>query len=121
MKLLVFYYIPFFLYLITVFMLSIVPIQKSFTSVSNMDKIVHFAIFSILAWLFYRIIEQIYREKTPLLVPFVMLCTYAAINESFQIFIPERHSCFYDFIANVAGIIFVSIVYFIRKHTVFAK
>ncbi|MFO7735020.1 MAG: VanZ family protein [bacterium] len=121
MKLFVFYYLPLFLYLIVVFMLNIVPVQKSFISISNVDKLVHFLMFSILAWLCYRTLEYIHREKTPLFIPFVMLCACAVINESSQILIPGRHPCFYDFIANMVGITSVFIIYFIRKHTVFAK
>jgi VanZ family protein len=75
-----------------------VPVQTS-----NIDKLLHFTIYAVFAFLLTR---QIAEDTTPwraMLGALIVTAAFAAVDEWHQRFIPGRFPEAYDWVADVAG------------------
>lgn len=106
----VFYRLPFFTFLIVLFYFTHICIDQAPYLPSQSDKVMHFAAYAVLAFLFFRM-NNGYDIKTVYL-PSVILYVLALIDEVWQGFLICRNCSFFDFIADSLGIFFVSVIYF---------
>jgi len=75
-------------------------------------KILHFIIYFILAFLFYR--TFLFRRKIKLIYGFLFCFVISLLDELHQFFIPGRNFCFKDIILDLTGVFFLfSIVIFL--------
>ncbi len=68
------------------------------------DKLVHFLLFLVLAFLAYRSARQISRVQLPLLVSAVLASAYGLALEALQASVPGRSPTFGDMAADTAGV-----------------
>jgi VanZ family protein len=80
-----------------------------FLNIPHFDKIVHFFLFGILAFLLMQeFLEKKIRNgksRVSIALSFLIPLIYSALIEFFQIYIPGRGADLYDLLANFAGII----------------
>jgi VanZ family protein len=85
---------------------SLAPIKVKSLQV---DKILHCAVFFVLAWLLYRaILNQARRtllRRNPKLFTLVLGVAYGVFDEVHQFFVTGRSSEIYDVIADAAGVV----------------
>jgi VanZ family protein len=72
------------------------------------DKLVHFIVFGVLAFLFWRYVQTYARSLSPhfVWIAFVTLGAYAAVDEYLQQYV-NRATSLSDLLANLGGIIIV--------------
>ena len=69
------------------------------------DKVVHFFVFAILAWLVFSSLDFIKDSLTHLLSVLILTSAYAFFDEFHQSFVPGRTSDLNDYLADCLGII----------------
>lgn len=71
----------------------------------SQDKLIHMAIFAVLAWLVYRglRLRAVARWEVAAWVTFLLCLVYGAADELHQYFVPGRSMDVYDLIADVIG------------------
>ncbi len=89
------------IYIITIFLLSLVKVPDIASPISHSDKIIHFLMYFILVGWFV----QLYKDAQPRL--FILLCAMflGLFIELLQDMISYRHFDYYDGIANYIGAI----------------
>ena len=95
-----------------------VPVQTS-----NIDKLLHFTIYTVFSFLLTR---QISEDTTPwraAVGSILIVAAFAAADEWHQRFIPGRFPEFADWLADVAGAVVGVLIFavFRRRHTVAAS
>ena len=83
-----------------------VPIQTS-----NIDKVLHFTIYTVFAFLLTRLISEDTTRGRAILGAVLIAAAFAAADEWHQRFIPGRFPEFADWVADVAGAILGAVVY----------
>ncbi len=103
-------------YWLTLFTSTHYPTVYVPVKVSNTDKVLHFAAFGVLAFLFWHWLATRARPLTAksVWIALAVLIPYAAIDEFTQRFV-GRDSNVADWVANVAGITFVLTALEIRR------
>ena len=92
-----------------------VPVQTS-----NIDKFLHFTIYTVFAFLLTRQISEDTTRGRAVLGAVLIAAAFAAADEWHQRFIPGRFPEFADWLADVAGAILGAVVYaliFDRRRT----
>ncbi len=105
MNLKTFFKIIFFLYVITILSLSILPIKSDVITAS--DKINHAIGFAV-----YFILYRLAFEKYTYFLIFISGCIVGVLIEFFQSFFPYRDSSVYDLMADIAGLFVGFIIIF---------
>ncbi len=70
---------------------------------SGTDKVLHAAIYAVLAWLLVRVFDPSGLDWTKYLLLMLGIAMFAAADEWHQSFIPGREPSFGDWVADVAG------------------
>ena len=96
--------------LLLVIIMILDPSEKAFA----LDKLTHFAVFSILSYFCYFIFSYQDRimflkiHRTSLTIIFALFI--GALIEIIQLFIPNRSTSIYDMMANLCGILFTILI-----------
>lgn len=80
------------------------------------DKILHFLAFAFLTLIAYRAFCELDFKFSKIASTFIFCVSYAAIDELHQHFVPSRHGCIWDFLADLAGILSMLSVIFIHEY-----
>ena len=110
-----FYWLPLFLYVALIFGLSsesTVPGAKNFN-----DKLLHTTEYAILAFLLWRAFSHRDPDSFPvgrLVMIVVTGATVGALDEVYQRWTPGRISSIYDWLADVAGIVGMTTLLYLR-------
>lgn len=78
------------------------------------DKIIHFIIYFIFTGTILIATIENLKDKSKnfiVLITFIIAAIYAASDEFHQLFVPNRNCDFYDYLADLIGIIFSLFVY----------
>ena len=113
----------------------IIFVQSSFPSIElppvdiiSADKLIHVAVFGLLAALCY--ISLIHSSKQnlffakPMLGSFIIVSVYGATDEIHQYFVPNRSAEVLDWVADVAGVLIMVLIikyYLQNKYKLFKK
>jgi VanZ family protein len=101
-------------YWLAIFIATHLP-KVGLPNITNIDKVLHFGVFSILAFLMaWAIPTQMRRPRWNVLVAAVVCVSYAAIDEFSQIPV-GRQADVMDWLADVAGVTFGLTVYLISR------
>ncbi len=92
-----FFRIIFFIYVITILILSVLPVKSDVVTAS--DKINHAIGFAV-----YFILYRLAFEKYTYFLIFITGCIIGVLIEFFQSFFPYRDSSLYDLLADVVGL-----------------
>jgi VanZ family protein len=122
------YHIPFFIWLIAIFIESSFP-SDAYPKVDifQADKIVHIGIYGLLGLLCY--ISLIHQQKfetfynNPLLWTVLICSLYGASDEFHQYFVPGRDCDFFDWVGDTLGAILAVLVikYYLQKKLILFK
>lgn len=77
------------------------------------DKLAHAILFGALAYLLWR--SFFISGKNRPLIAGLLASAYGALTELFQLFLPNRHSDFWDFFADVSGVAIAIVIILLRK------
>jgi VanZ family protein len=112
------YVLPAILWALAIFIASSIP-SEDFPNlrIFSYDKLLHFGVFLVLAFLTYRaLIHQKHfpsLSRSPLLYTVLMVAAYGAFDEIHQTIVPGRHPDLLDFLADATGAcLAVLVVYF---------
>lgn len=101
-----------------IILMIIISIQSSISSIdvpqlgiTFMDKILHFSVFGVLGLLIIRGM-MLSNIKRSLIWTLIIGSMFAALDEWHQFYVPGRDASFYDFVADVLGILFFSLAYY---------
>lgn len=109
-KLIIYRYL-FVMWSITLFTLTSIPkLSTPSTGILEIDKIAHFVVYLIFAFLLVKILNKDKRSLLRILI--VAALIIPLIDELHQIPIPGREFSIYDIIADMAG--FAVIIFFVR-------
>lgn len=116
----IFYHLPWKVLMLAIFIQSsISSIDMPDLGFSFQDKLLHFIVFGILAFLLVRslkITKIKYFRNNYLYYAIFITGIYGIIDEIHQYFVPGRSSTFGDWLADVIGaIFFVAVFHFIEK------
>lgn len=78
--------------------------------IADFDKLIHFLEYAVFAFLIFRSIYHISPKitlKQTLLFSALFLSFFALMDETYQYFIPGRHSDLWDFITDICGSLIV--------------
>lgn len=107
----------FILWLVIVFLLSVVPVPGiRILSSLPLDKIVHFVLYGVTAVMLYRILRARYSAKRSVLYSISVSAFYGALLECVQFFLPYRSFSTADMTANTLGAAVFAGVYFFKYH-----
>lgn len=85
------------------------------TGTGNLDKIVHFVIFGVFAYLVAINIKERFSLVKTLLAAFLASCVYAYLAEIIQLFVPGRDYSLFDWAAGVSGAVGFLIIFYARS------
>ena len=85
------------------------------TSSGNLDKVFHFFLFGIFAYLVAVNIKNKVSAVTDILTTFAISCLYAYLSEVVQLFVPGRDYSLSDFAAGVAGVCIFLAIFYVRN------
>lgn len=116
------YYIPTFLWLATITLLSLLPtssLKKFEVDILSFDKLAHIFIYAVLSFLLAWGLKKSLKHKNLsfkiLAFIFIIISTYGVLMEILQKSISTgRHFEVYDIIANIIGA-FVGLLYFLKR------
>ncbi len=97
MNLKIFFKLIFYSYVVTILILSVLPIKSNVVTMN--DKINHAIGFAV-----YFILYRLAFEKYTYFLIFITGCIVGVSIEFFQSFFPYRDSSFYDLVADIIGL-----------------
>ncbi|MCK4236670.1 MAG: VanZ family protein [Candidatus Krumholzibacteria bacterium] len=112
-------WIPLSVWIAVIFGISSIPnaSNKDISLPLGFDKVAHFFEYFILTFLFHRGLGYGSKGKSTIPVYVVVVLGgmgIAALDEFYQSFVPGRDSSFFDVLADVTGIVLVTVVMFLR-------
>ncbi|MEE8368640.1 MAG: VanZ family protein [Thermoanaerobaculia bacterium] len=81
-----------------------------FLTAAGMDKVVHFVLFSVMAWLAYLAFRDVDALRFPVPAACGFALAYGLILEGLQFYIPERFPSFADVLADGVGVLVAGVV-----------
>jgi VanZ family protein len=111
------YWVPIIVWMGVIFILSAIPSLKTDLEEDFLlRKIAHMVEFGILAWLFFRALNQ---EKISfykkLIFSFIFSVLYAFSDEFHQLFVRGRHGSLMDVGIDTVGIFIFSLIWYIKN------
>lgn len=89
-------------------------------STSNIDKVLHFSIYTVFAFLLTRQISEDVSRWRAVAISIVVIALFGAVDEWHQRFIPGRYTEFADWLADVAGGVAGSLIFALFFHKLLA-
>lgn len=109
-------------WIVLIYVESSQPPPKILGEIPGLDKVAHFAVYSILGLMILAILTiiDIYK-KIPVLPLAVFLVVIAGVFDEFhQAFVPERNANGWDLLADFCGGLFATLLFNIRKKSLIA-
>jgi VanZ family protein len=111
------FHLPALLWALCIYISSSIPSTRlPNVGILNADKVVHFLVFFVLAWLLDRSLRNVrlpWVARHHLALTVALTTVYGALDELHQAFVPGRNSSLLDLSADVGGaLIFVAIFRF---------
>ena len=113
-----YYWAPVLIYCFLIFLQSSFPAVEGLPEQQHAEKVIHFAAYGLLGFLFYRALttSRIRENRSHLiLVSSLLSALYGASDEIHQYFVPQRSAEVADMLANalgsIAGAFFCSITF----------
>jgi len=79
--------------------------------IPNLDKIAHFFVFGLIAWLFASVLSFRLSPRSSYLTAFILVSVLGCLNEYIQSFTPGRFTELNDVYADMAGAAFLLIAW----------
>jgi len=111
------YWVVTLCYMGVIFYLSTIKLPASLSLPGNSDKLIHFCIYTILAFLSYISFRKSGVNRYLLLLSFIFVTLYGIINEVYQSHVPGRDASIGDIIANSFGALFGSYLASTKEHS----
>jgi VanZ family protein len=107
-------------WIVLIFIESSQPPLKIFGEINGLDKVAHFAAYSILGIMILTVLTQISAyKKIPVLLLTVILVLLAGVFDEFhQSFVPDRQVDGWDLLADFCGGLITSLLFIARKKSV---
>ncbi len=96
---------------LAVFFESTQPATINNDVIPNLDKIAHFLVFGLIAWLFASVLSFRLSPRNSYLTAFILVSVLGCLNEYIQSFTPGRFSELHDVYADMAGAAFLLIAW----------
>jgi VanZ family protein len=117
------YDLPAILWALAIFVASSIP-SEDFPDLKifSYDKLIHFGVFLVLAFLTYRSLIHHTRfphiARNPFLYTVLIVAAYGAFDEIHQFIVPGRNPDIFDFLADSSGALFAVLIahYWLRHH-----
>jgi VanZ family protein len=115
------FHLPALLWALLIYISSSIPsVSLPAVRILNADKVVHFLVFLVLAWLLDRSLRNVpaipWVARYHLALTVVLTTVYGALDEVHQAFVPGRNPSFLDLSADVGGaLLYVAIVWFLGR------
>ncbi len=107
-------------WIVLIFVESSQPPLKIFGEINGLDKVAHFAAYSILGIMILAVLTQISTyKKIPVLLLTVILVLLAGVFDEFhQSFVPQRQVDGWDLLADFCGGLIATLLFIARKKLV---
>lgn len=83
-------------------------------SIRDFDKVLHFSVYSVLAFLFYLSFRKSGLKRHNFMLSLLMTALYAALDEIHQLYVPGRVASFGDVAADIIGGFSGSVVAYLK-------
>ena len=92
------------LWTLIIFLLTLTPLPANpYTGTAHLDKMVHFLLFGIFAYIFIKSRAEEFEKRKLLIISFCVSAFFAGMIELLQNFSPGRSCDFWDFFAGAIG------------------
>jgi len=100
-----------FAVILAIFFESTQPATINNDVIPHLDKIAHFFVFGLIAWLFASVLSVQLSPRNSCLIAFILVSVLGCLNEYVQSFTPGRFSELHDVYADMAGAAFLLIAW----------